>query len=321
MDDIKKPFFTVAIPVYNRLEFTKQAIESVLNQTFKDFELLIVDDCSSENEVWGYMKNIKDIRVRAYRNEKNLGIVPNWRRCIELASGKWFRFLLNDDLLFKDALEVTEELIRNFPENKVIVTSGKDFQDLSEVVNFLEIGKQKRNLPENILKDMSEIIKKRKKFIQTWAMPNAYTLLAEDLKELIGTQKYKIVEENLGKTGHCVDYFILYSVATKYKTMIEMDLPLYAVRYHAANLSKSYNQNLLYHLNGDKFVHKLLYDYRGFENLYFVSHAFYIYFNKIFSNKRKIFSRWPFIWTGQLIIFLFRHTFSLKPTLNMKSYA
>ena len=321
MDNIKKPFFTVAIPVYNRLEFTQQAIESVLNQTFKDFELLIVDDCSLENAVWEYIKDIKDIRVRAYRNEKNLGIVLNWRRCIELANGKWFRFLLNDDLLFKDALEVTEELIRNFPENKVIVTSGRDFQNVSEVADFLEAGKQKRNLPENILKDMSVIIKLRKKFIQTWAMPNAYTLLVDDLKELIISQKYQAVENSLGKTGHCVDYFILYAVAVKHRTMIEMDLPLYAVRYHETNLSKSYNQNLLYHLNGDKFVHKLLYDYRGFENLYFVSHAFYIYFNKIFSNKRKVFSRWIFIWTGQLIIFLFRHTFGLKPTLEIKSYA
>jgi len=321
MNDVKKPFFTVAIPVYNRLEFTKQAVESVLNQTFKDFELLIVDDCSTEIEVWEYLKNIKDTRVRVYKNENNVGIVNNWRRCIELAEGKWFRFLLNDDLLFKDALEITGELIINFPENKVIVTSGKDFQDLNEVINFLKTGKQKRNLPENILKDMSEIIKKRKKFIQTWAMPNAYTLLTEDLKEMIITQKYKIVEDSLGKTGHCVDYFILYAVATKYKTMIEMDLPLYGVRYHKTNLSKSYNQNLLYHLNGDKFVHKLLYDYKCFENFYFVSHAFYIYFNKVFSNKRKVFSRWLFIWTGQLIIFLFRHAFGLKPTLEVKSYA
>ena len=321
MNDFKKPFFTVAIPVYNRLVFTKQAIESVLNQTFKDFELLIVDDCSTEDGVWEYIKNIKDIRVRVYRNEKNIGIVPNWRQCIELAKGKWFRFLLNDDLLFKDALEITEELIRKFPENKVIVTSGRDFQDVSEVINFLEIVKNNRSLPENILRDMSEIIKKRKKFIQTWAMPNAYTLTAEDLKELISTKKYKTVEENLGKTGHCVDYFILYAVAIKYKTMIEMDLPLYGVRYHEANLSKSYNQNLLYHLNGDKFVHKLLYEYKGFENLLFVSHAFYIYFNKIFSNKRKIFSRWLYIWTGQLIIFLFRHAFGLKPTLELKSFA
>jgi len=320
MNDVKKPFFTVAIPVYNRLEFTKQAVSSVLNQTFKDFELLIVDDYSTENEVWEYIKNIKDIRVRAYRNEKNIGIVSNWRRCIELANGQWFRFLLNDDLLFKDALEITENLIRTYPENKIIVTSGKNFQNINEIKGFLVVDKKKREFPENILKSMIEITKKRKKFILTWAMPNSYTLFTEDLRALIRTKEYRAVEENLGNTGHCVDYFILYAVAVKYKTMIEMDLPLYGVRYHSTNLSKSYNQNLIYHLNGDKFVFKLLYDYRGFENLYFVSHAFYIYFNKIFSNKRKIFSRWLFIWTWQLIVFLSRHALGLKPTLNTKSH-
>ncbi len=321
MNNVKTPFFTVAIPVYNRLEFTKLAIESVLNQSFKDFELVIIDDFSTESGMWEYIKNIKDPRVRAYRNEKNLGIVFNWKRCIELAEGKWFRFLLNDDLLFVDALEITKELIDVFPENKVFVTSGKDFQNINEVDEFLAANMKKREWPENILKNMAEVIKKRKKFIQTWAMPNSYTLLTEDLRELIDTEKYKTVEANLGKTGHCVDYFILYAVATKYKTMIEADLPLYGVRYHETNLSKTYNQDLLYHLDGDKFIHKLLYDYRGLENIYFVEHAFNIYFNKIFSNKKRIFSKWPFKWTGQLIIFLFKHTFGLKINLDFKSYA
>lgn len=321
MNDSKKPFFTVAIPVYNRLEFTRQAVASVLNQTFEDFELLIVDDCSTENAVWNYLSSLKDPRVRVFRNAENMGIVLNWRRCIELAKGEWFKFLLNDDVFFKDCLEITKNLIMNFPQNKVIVTSGKDFQDIGEVENFLKSGRQKTCFTENALKDMDEVIKKRKKFIQTWAMPNSYTLALKDLKELIKTSRYKIVEENLGRTGHCVDYFILYAVATKYKSMVELDFPLYGVRYHESNLSKSYNQNLLYHLNGDKFIHKLLYDYRGFENFYFTKHAFRIYFNKIFTNKRKIFSKQIFKWTWQLIVFLFRHVFNLKPVIDTRDYA
>lgn len=321
MNNLKKPFFTVAIPVYNRPDYTKQAVESVLNQSFRDFELLIVDDCSTEKGVWKYLISLKDPKIRVFRNDKNMGIVLNWRKCIELAEGKWFKFLLNDDVFFKDCLEITEKLIMDFPENKVIVTSGKDFQNINEIESLLNIGRKKISFPENMLKNMDVIIKKRKKFIQTWAMPNSYTLLSEDLKKLIGTSKYKIVEENLGKTGHCVDYFILYAVATKYKSMIELDLPLYGVRYHESNLSKSYNQNLLYHLDGDKFIHKLLYNYNGFENFYFVNHAFYIYFNKIFANKRKIFSKWLFKWTWQLFIFLFRHIFKLKPILDMRAYA
>ena len=94
--------------------------------------------------------------------------------------------------------------------------------------------------------------------------------------------------------------------------MIEMDLPLYAVRYHESNLSKSYSQNLLYHLNGDKYIHYILYEYKGIENLYIVRHAFRIYFNKLFSNKRKIFSLNLFKWTFQLFVFIFQHLFNIN---------
>lgn len=319
MDDIKKPFFTVAIPAYNRLAYTRQAVESVLSQTFIDFELLVVDDFSTE-DLLSYLGSVNDKRVRVYRNEKNLGIVFNWRKCIELAEGKWFRFLLNDDVLFKDALEITAELIDKFKDNYVIVTSGKDFTDENQLKSFYRTGKMDVADPCRYLKNMDEIIQKRKRFTQTWAMPNSYTLLTKDLKELVKSEKYKLVEDNLGKTGHCVDYFILYAVAIKYKTMIEMDLPLYGVRCHPGSFSKTYNMNLLYHLNGDKFVHYLLYSYKGFDKFIMIRHAFYIYFNKIISNKRKIFSTLIFKWTRQLIVFLFSHIFNIKPNLNLKAY-
>ncbi|GAG56893.1 unnamed protein product [marine sediment metagenome] len=81
------PLFTIAIPVWNRVDFVKESIRSVLNQTFKDFELVIVDDYSTDG-AWEYIKTIDDPRIRSFRNEKNIGIVPNWRRCIEKAKGK-----------------------------------------------------------------------------------------------------------------------------------------------------------------------------------------------------------------------------------------
>ncbi len=163
---------------------------------------------------------------------------------------------------------------------------------------------------------MEKIINLRKRFIQTWAMPDSYTLLTRDLRELIKSKTYQEVEKNLGKTGHCVDYFILYSIATKYKTMIEMDIPLYGVRNHETNFSKTYNKNLLYHLNGDKYIHYMLYSYKGIENLFIVKHAFRIYFNKIFSNKRAIFSSWILKWTYQLFVFLFQYIFRIKVKFN-----
>jgi len=310
-----EPFFTIAIPVFNRFDFFKEAVDSVLNQTFSDFELIIVDDYSADG-TWEYIKTIDDPRIRAFRNEKNIGIVPNWRRCIEKAKGRWFKFLMSDDLIFPDSLSILKKLIDKYPENYVIVTSGIDFTNINEIKSYLNIDVREINDTDKYIKPIDKVLTERKKFNQTWAMPNSYTLLTKDLKELVKTDKYRLVENKLGQTGHCVDYFILYSVALKYKTMIEMDLPLYAVRYHESNLSKSYSQNLLYHLNGDKYIHYILYEYKGIENLYIVRHAFRIYFNKLISNKRKIFSLNLFKWTFQLFIFIFKHLFNINKNFS-----
>lgn len=81
-------------------------MESVLGQTFTDIEVLTVDDCSSD-ETWdildGYAK--RDARVRVVSNERNLGLVGNWNRCIELARGEWIKFVFQDDLIAPRCLE------------------------------------------------------------------------------------------------------------------------------------------------------------------------------------------------------------------------
>ncbi|MCL5771858.1 MAG: glycosyltransferase family 2 protein [Actinobacteria bacterium] len=309
---MNKPFFTIAIPVYNRLNYLKEAVNSALNQTFTNFELLIIDDNSTEDNVWDYISSLKDKRIRAIKNKENLGIVPNWIKCIEEANGKWFKFLLSDDILYKNALSFLYELIRNYPDNFVIVTSGKDFKEISELKDYIYNEEIAIKNSQKYVFPIDKIIQQRKRFNQTWANPNAYTLLTSDLKKLIKTEDFKKVASILGKTGHCVDYYILYAIALKYKTMIEVDFPLYGTRCHETNFSKTYNQDLLYHLRGDKFVHYLLYEYKGIENFYIIRHAFRVYFNKLLSNKRAIFTLYFPKKTIQLFIFLFEHIFKIN---------
>jgi len=306
-----KPFFTIAIPVYNRLNYLKEAIDSALNQTFTNFELLIIDDNSTEDNVWDYISSLKDKRIRAIKNKENLGIVPNWIKCIEEANGKWFKFLLSDDILFRNALSFLYELIKNYPDNFVIVTSGKDFKEIYELRDYIYNEEVAIKDSQKYIFPIEKIVQQRKRFNQTWANPNAYTLLTDDLKRLIKTEDFKKVVSILGKTGHCVDYYILYAIALKYKTMIEIDFPLYGTRCHETNFSKTYNQDLLYHLRGDKFVHYLLYSYKGIENFYIIRHAFRIYFNKLLSNKRAIFTLYFPKKTIQLLIFLIEHIFKI----------
>jgi len=309
------PLFTIAIPTWNSINYIDNTLKSVLNQSYSDFELVIVDDFSADG-TWEYLQTLEDPRLRIFRNNSNLGIVRNWRRCIEEAKGRWFKFLMADDLMFPDALHILKNLIDKYPQNYVVTTSGVGFEDFDKVKKYLSIDNREIKNTDQYLKQIEEIIKERKRFNQTWAMPNAYTLLTKDCKELMVSDKYKKVEDNLGNTGHCVDYFILYAIALKYRTMIEMDMPLYGVRYHAGNFSKSYNQNILYHLNGDKYIHYMLYDYKGIENLYIVRHAFRVYLHYIKNNRRELIT-FKFIGKAiQMLIFLFQHFLRINKTFK-----
>ena len=90
------PTVTVAIPTYNRAALLPDAIESVLAQTFSDFELLILDDASTD-ETPTVARSYGDRRVRHIRNPKNIGMTANWNRGFELARGTYVSPLHDDD--------------------------------------------------------------------------------------------------------------------------------------------------------------------------------------------------------------------------------
>ena len=98
------PFFTVAIPTYNRAELLRQAITGLLNQTFRDFELLIADNCS-EDHTPEVVKSFDDPRIRYVRHDENRGAVANFEYTFEQARTPYFVAHQDDDLLCGDFLE------------------------------------------------------------------------------------------------------------------------------------------------------------------------------------------------------------------------
>lgn len=99
-----KPVVSVCIPTYMGANFIGTAIESVLNQTFSNFELIIIDDNSTdatENIIGKY----KDSRIRFLRNNLTLGPEGNWNRCLSEARGRYFKLLPQDDLIVSNCLE------------------------------------------------------------------------------------------------------------------------------------------------------------------------------------------------------------------------
>jgi glycosyltransferase involved in cell wall biosynthesis len=94
---------SVCIPSYRGAAHVAATIESVLAQTFSDFELLIVDD-HSPDETALVVGRYRDTRIRFVRNERNVGPQGNWNRCLQLARGRYFKLLPQDDLLAPQCL-------------------------------------------------------------------------------------------------------------------------------------------------------------------------------------------------------------------------
>ncbi|HEY9106437.1 MAG TPA: glycosyltransferase family 2 protein [Roseateles sp.] len=98
------PLVSVCIPTYRGGAYLAAAIESVLKQSLTDLELIVVDD-QSPDDTEAIVRGFDDPRLRYVRNERNLGPQGNWNRCLELATGKYFKLLPHDDLLHEDCLE------------------------------------------------------------------------------------------------------------------------------------------------------------------------------------------------------------------------
>lgn len=95
---------SIIMPSYNTAPYIKETIQSVLNQTYQNWELIIVDDCSTDNtdEV---VASIQDERIRYLKNEKNSGAAVSRNRALREAKGKWIAFLDSDDLWMPEKLE------------------------------------------------------------------------------------------------------------------------------------------------------------------------------------------------------------------------
>lgn len=109
-----KPKVSVLMPVYKTPEkYLKEAIESILEQTFSDFELLILDDCPI-NSVENIVKSYADIRIKYFKNEKNLGISPTRNKLIQMSNGEYLAVMDHDDISLPQRFE---EQVKFLDEN------------------------------------------------------------------------------------------------------------------------------------------------------------------------------------------------------------
>lgn len=106
---------SIAMTTYNGEKYLSEQLDSILNQTYKDFELIICDDCSKDSTVQILNEYAtKDSRIKIFVNKQNLGFKKNFEKAILLCSGKYIALSDQDDVWTKNHLEVLHNIIGNY---------------------------------------------------------------------------------------------------------------------------------------------------------------------------------------------------------------
>jgi len=123
---MSRPTITVAIPSYNKQDYIQECIESLLaNKEYID-AIVVVDNDSSDNTL-ALAKEYSD--VVCYKNDTNIGMAPNWNRCIELCETDWLMIMHADDFMLPGAMKLYRDMMKKYPNLGFISAASCDMRD------------------------------------------------------------------------------------------------------------------------------------------------------------------------------------------------
>jgi len=197
-----KNLVSIVIPLYNCENFIKATIKSVQDQSYTNWEMIIIDDVSTDNSYKvAYEESKKDPRIKVLKNEKNSGVSDTRNVGIKEAKGKYLVFLDSDDLFMPGKLEKQVK----FMEENDIALSQTDYEKINEDGSFRGIVKVPKlftyedSLKGNVMKlfnTMINIEKVGKKYFKTYKLSEDHIYWLGILKEIDGCHG---INEPLGK--------------------------------------------------------------------------------------------------------------------------
>lgn len=224
--NISEFIVSILIPVYNRDNFLDGCVKSALRQTYKNIEIIIVDNASTD-KTWEICKKwaVLDPRVKIYRNEKNLGPVRNWKKCAELASGRYSKILFSDDLLEVDCIDLMFKAIHNDESTAFVYSSvwvGSTNTDIKKNYNYFNY--DRKLLASRYLKLVLNAVAP--------VSPGAVMIRTEDLIKNLRFDFDTCGTHSFEKHGAGSDVMVLLNTAKAYKFIKFINKPLCFFRVH-----------------------------------------------------------------------------------------
>lgn len=168
------PKISIVTPAYNCEKYLEEAVNSVLAQSFEDWELLIIDDCSKD-ATWLRMQTLakQDNRIRIFQNRHNSGSAATRNNGIRQAKGEWIAFLDSDDLWRPEKLERQMSVLRKHPDASFLFTGSAFIEDdgmtIAHVLHVPEKVSRKKLLKQNVISCSSVLI--RRELMLEFPMP------------------------------------------------------------------------------------------------------------------------------------------------------
>jgi len=248
---------SILIPVYNRDKYIAQTIESALNQTYTNIEVIIVDNSSTDNTwkiVQVYAK--KDNRIKAFQNDSNIGPVRNWKRCIDEASGKFGKILWSDDLIAPEFIEKTLPFLQKNEEVGFVFTGTELFTDDAAKKPIHFIGKTGIYNSKDYIKGAL--------IGQGYPVSPACAIFRlKDLQNNLMIQVPNKINSDFSMHAIGNDVLIFLFTASQYKYFAFVNEKLSFFRFHKGSISVSSNKvdlESMYHVAKEYFVNHHLDD-------------------------------------------------------------
>lgn len=242
---------SILIPVYNREGIIAETLDSALAQTYKNIEVIVVDNASADG-TWGIVQRyaVSDSRVRVFRNDSNIGPVRNWLRCLEEATGVYGKILWSDDLIAPDFLEKTLPFLEG-DDVGFVFTATRVFSS-----NF-EIGELYYSIGNTGLYSSDKFIEADLQGEGYPVSPGCALFRMKDLRENLVLQVPNAVASDFSMHAIGNDLLLFLLVAHKYPRFAFVSEALSFFRAHEGSISiaaKNCKLSLHYHLARAHFV-------------------------------------------------------------------
>ena len=151
------PRFSIILPVRNGGEYVKECVNSVLSQTLQDFNLVVLDNCSTDHTV-AWLESLKDPRIIIHKADRSLSIEENWGRIKDVPRNEFMTMIGHDDLLLPNYLQEMDTLINRFPDATLYQTHFNYIDAAGKLIRLSEAMDEQQFVQDFLADQMQQTI-------------------------------------------------------------------------------------------------------------------------------------------------------------------